>query len=308
MSTVTAATSVPIIREISDQVTLFKPPIREFVLFNARKKSVEVQYVGNLMTIPAVNVFNKDRSDYDADGDPIPGSYVVRDLYQMNSESGDEDLIFDAARAIAHILGIQKSGRDQAAVATSAFAVSGLSVLPLHADKDLIAAIRESGGQLAYLAEVENARVFVEGISERNAKRKSNGLDPIPGGVEYTRARAVLVEYERLVAIDVKREAKVAEDPIADATIDEEAEIAAIARALALELAEKHAAGKTIDKMELLKELLNDPAVRAKAQKEYRWRKRGRDPIPPEQLEAAAAAGLNVSDIESGDDKDAEER
>lgn len=300
MTTATVTpSSVPVLESIAREVILFKPPVREFVLFNARKKTVETMYVGNLMTIPAVNVVNEHHSDTDEDGDPIPGTYVVRDLYHMDQETGDEKLVLDAARAIAHILGVHKAGTSQAAVATSPLAVAGLSVLPRHASKELIREARESGSQLGFLADVQQARNVVEAASEINSKRKSMGMDPVPAGHEYARALSLLREYNRIVEADVKREAEPAQDAVTDAAIDEEMEMMAIARAKAMEMADKYAAGKTLDKEQLFKELMNDPSVRAYAQKAYRFRKKGHQQISQAELEAAAAAGLFVADLEN---------
>jgi len=75
----------------------------------------------------------------------------------------------------------------------------------------------------------------------------------------------------------------------------------AIARAKAMELAADASKGKSVNTQQLFNELMDDPKIRQWAQKEWRFRRRGHEPIKDSDLAAAADLGVPVS--ESGLEK-----
>lgn len=280
---------------IDRQTVTFLAPRRSYVLHNAKQKRVEVMYVGNLMTLPAVNEIHPIKAEMDKDGDFIPGTYVVADEYVFVPELGDEILIFDSARAVAHILGLQRGSDGRLTEASSPFAVGGVSLLPRHPTKEEWKAVAAAGEHRAWLTRVKNAQQLIQDVDEKNAKRKAAGMEAVHGGREWDAAVALISQYNDLMRQDARKE--LVASPAADQALDDEVEIAAIARAKALEVSGRVGAPMSeVQRKQLFEELLNDPTVRQWAQREYRWRKRGHEPIKDKDLEAATDLGVGVKE------------
>lgn len=280
---------------ISPQILTFQNPRRSYTLHNAKAKRVEVMYIGNMMTLPAANEIHDRKADTDADGDKIPGTYVIEDIYQYIPEFGDEVLLFDSAKAVAHILGLHRGSDGKVTEASSPFAVGGISLLPRHATKDQIRVVAEAGGKRAWLTRVRNAQDTIAAIDEKNARRKAAGMEPVHGGREWDQAKALVDQYNEILRQDAR--AELVSAPETDAAIDEETEIAAISRAKAIELSNQYGASMSeVQRKQLFEELLNDPKIRAFAQKQFRFRRRGHEPIKDEDLQAAADLGTTVGE------------
>ena len=280
---------------ISPQIVQFVQPRRSYVLHNAKPKRVEVMYVGNMMTLPAVDEIHKHKHDTDADGDPIPGTYVVEDLYVFIPELGDDVMVFDCARAVAHILGLRRGSDGSLSPASSPYAVGGVSLLPRHSTKEQWKAVTAAGEQRAWLTRVKTAQQTIADIDEKNAKRRAAGMDAVHGGADWDAARALIEEYNTLVRQDARAQLSIS--PVAMERADDELEISAIARAKALQLSQRVGADQSEEnRKQLFNELLDDPKIRAWAQKEHRWRRRGHQPIKDEDLEAAAEVGMKVEE------------
>jgi hypothetical protein len=277
---------------IAPQFVDIRPEPRAFVFLNSKKNPVDVACSGRLMTVPARDVIGPN-ADTDSEGRKIPGSCVFADMFKFNAETGEDELIFDAKFAARLILGIEP-GAGGRAVATSRYAQGGLSMIPRHAAPEVWKAAAESGETRAFAVEVDNARNVILAYDEINRKRKADGGEAIGGGREYQRARFLIEKAEELE----KKEAESRVSPYQEDGIDAEIELMSIVRAKAMELTEKAAAGKTIDKKALFEEMLNDPQLRIWSQKEWSIRRRGHLPIQKEMLEVAAAGGLGV--VEAG--------
>lgn len=273
----------------SQLINLRQPP-RSFTLHNARPYEAVTFFGGNRIVVPPVYVVGPD-ADEDADGEPIPGTRVVEDMFAFIPEIGDEIHVLDAVRAVRHILGIVPGGDGTAAIASSPFALGGLSLLPRHSTKAQWKAVAAAGEKRAFVAEVERARAHLRSVDEANAKRKAAERGPLPIGPEEERAAFLIQQYNEMVRQDLKT----AMAPHQADELDEDLEMEAHVKAAALDLATKAAEGKSIDKTKLAEELLNDPAVRRKLQKTYHIKKRGHAPINAANLDAAAAAGQTVS-------------
>lgn len=293
--------------DLAREVISFKPPLRSFTLHNGAKKPKEVMFVGNLMTIPAINVVGPHADTDPINGLPLPGTYVVEDIYSFDQESGDEKIFFDSARAVSHILGLVRSGDGHPARATSPFAIGGISLLPRHPDREMFALVARGGSELAFEREINSAREYIDSVDEKNSKRKANGMDPVPGGAEYARCVRLITKYEELQNQKLLPDLAPTQDAVADEMIDEEMELQAIMKAKALKLVEKSATAvgglTAAQKEQLFRDQMNDPEFRSIAQREYRFRKKGRMPVKQELLDAAAAAGQSVADVE-GDESD----
>jgi hypothetical protein len=280
---------------IAPQIVSFVAPRRSYVLHNAKPKRVEVMYVGNLMTLPAIDEVHAIKADTDADGDPIPGTYVLEDQYIFIPDIGDEVLIFDCAKAIAHILGLKRGSDGKLTEATGHFAVGGVSLLPRHSTKEQWQGVAATGEQRAWMTRVRVAQQLIQDVDEKNARRKSAGMDAVHGGPEWDAARALITEYNAVMQQDARKVLSIS--PVASEKLDDDIEITAIARAKAMELATTVSEGKKIDAQQLFNELMDDPKIRQWAQKEWRFRRRGHEPIKDAELVAAAELGVPVSAV-----------
>ena len=291
---------------LAPQLVSFRQPRFMFILHNARRKPIERMTLENLITIPAVNVIGP-KPGLDADKDPIPGTYVVEDHFYKH-EDGSEELIFSAVKSVQLMLGIQAGPNGEGGVATSPVAISGLSLLP-HTPpptKEQWKAAASDGEKRSFLVDVKNAQDFVESIRSRNGKWKASGMEAPPLGLQESRdwnkAVAFLKEYNRLLKLDAEEFiAPHREDEVA-AEAELELELEAHLRAVTMSLAEKQAAKTGVDKMKLFNELMNDAEFRVKVQKTHKIQKRGHKPVPAQELEDAAAAGLSVKEAGLEDD------
>lgn len=288
MSTVAFKVDIP-----AQQVDL-RPPINSYTLHNAKDKEMDAMCGGNLYILPPCDRVGT-KSDTDSDGEPIPGTYVISDVY-MPGSGGYDVLHIDAKAVVRHILGLVVRGNGVSA--TSSYALSGISILPRHATPETIAAVAKAGSERNFLAQVAHARYTIQETDEMNAKRKAAGMEAIHGGPDWERAKFLIEKYGELA----KKEAESKVMPFQEDGIDAEIEIMTIARVKAMELVEKAAEGKTIDKKQLFNELINDPEIRKWSQKEWSIRRRGHLPAKDVELDAAASAGLTVTGAGIEDD------
>lgn len=283
------------VENIALQTLTFQNPRRSYTLHNAKSRRIEVMYIGNMMTLPAKDEIHALKFDTDADGDKIPGTYVVEDLYVYIPEFGEEIMIFDSAKAVAHILGLHRSSDGKVTEASSPYAAGGISLLPRHATKEVWKSVVVEGGKRAWLTRVKNAQYTIQSIDEKNARRKAAGMEAVHGGREWDEAKALLDQYNELLRQDTR--AELVSSPAVDDAIDEETEIAALVRAKAIELSSRYGVSMSeAQRKQLFDELINDPKIRAYAQKEHRWRKRGHEPIKDADLQAAADLGTTVKE------------
>lgn len=285
--------ALPFTVDLPPQLISLKQPRRSFTIHNAKSRPVDAFFGGVKMIFPAVHIVDTRHADTDADGDLIPGSYVVEDEFEAIPEIGDEVLIWDAVKAVRHVLGIQPASDGTLSVATSPYALGGLSILPRHSTKEQWKAAAAAGEKRAFVVEVENARTFIASIDEKNAKRKAAGMDPVPpGGFEYARALQLITQYNELV----RRQTTETLAPHQVDELDEDLEFDAFAKAATLEIASRVSASKNVSREDLAMELLNDPAVRLKLQKKFHIKKRGELPIDAAKLADAAASGQTVAE------------
>lgn len=274
----------------------FAPARHSYVILSSKRVETDFYFDGNRMTCPPVHQLGP-CSETDADGDLIPGTYVIEDIYTLDPalDPVNAVLTFDAQKAVCHILGLRPGSDGVSAVAASPYALSGLSLLPRHPTKEVWKAAAASGEERVFLHEVERSRQLIRDQDEINGKRKAAGEGPIMLDLrDYERAKFVMSQYNELVKKQVESELA----PHQVDRLTEDIEMEAAIKARALEIATKMGEQKTVDKTELAKSLLNDPEVRAKLQKEYRIRKRGSMALTQEQLREAKEAGEDVSDVE----------
>lgn len=285
-----SATAIPIPPQL---ITGFKKQRRSFIIHNGNRKPKTVMYGGTMMTVPPINIVGA-RAARDADGDPIPGTYVMQDIFVFVPELGDDVMTFDAEKAICHVLGIDRGKDGEAVSASGSYALGGMSMLMPNATKEEWQGIARAGEYRAYLADVELARMIVSAHDESNQKRRMSGGDPLPPSPEVDRAKALLVRYYEETKSQIAQSALPADFEQQQA--EEELEISAIAEAIALKMAEKVAEAQGVDSVDLFKRLMDDPKVRAFAQREFRIRRRGHQPINADKLKQAADAGKTISE------------
>jgi hypothetical protein len=284
----------PVAVNVVPQLIQFKAPKRHFILLNSRKREIETLFWGTKLVIPPVHVVDPyGHSAFDADGDAIPGSYLVEDIYTLIPETGEEILTFDATRAVIHILGLTPGPDGYANQATSPHATRGLSLLPSRPTKDVWKAMAEGGADRAFLADVQTAFNYMDEIEQKNLKRKDAGLAPVtPAGFEYERHRRMIEQYQGLVKSQVADELA----PHEEDALMEEIELETITKALAQGLVDKVAEGRDIDKMQLFEQLMSDPKVRKLAEKKWKIRKRGSNPVSDAELEKAIESGQKLEE------------
>lgn len=287
MSTAPTAFTQTIPQELSD----FHREPRTYILANGFHDPLDVKFTNNLITLPADGQFDEaGRSGRFADGSPIPGSRTLTDEFGIVEVTGEEGFTFNAERAAIHILGIQKgpSGR---MICTSNFAAKGVFLVPRGSTQAQFKALLEQARERAKAADVQQAYILVESIDAANAGRRNAGMLPIPGGPEYDKARRI-IEAANIAHGQV---AEALTNSRLEATVDEEEiELLAHVRAVAMKQAEKTSELMGVDKIKLFEALVNDKEVRAYAQKTYKIRKRGHQSLPgaekPVEQSTVAAA------------------
>lgn len=303
------------------QVVSFTRPIRAYGIHNAKLKPVTTRFCGSQFTVPPVDVLGP-RPVIDADGEAVPGTIVIEDIFGgIDEETGEEIVVLDALRCVSHILGFRPTGN--AVEATSSFAETGLSFLPLKPTKAAIDAIKASGQQRARVHAIQIARHEVATTEMRVAKAKQNGVEYLPPNQTYYEA-VELLQREGLIP-GVRPEIRAGEYPASvvgqpipvpavapELDVDDALEMEAYCLAKAKQLVAKTAARiQGVDKMALLRELLDDPETRLKMQKEYKVvRRKGYRQLDREELQEIAdkkqtISGAGLEDVVAGVTTDA---
>jgi len=253
----------------TQQLPMFGYAPNEYVLHNASPEKVFLRWGGVSIILPPVDAVGP-KAAKDADGDPIPGTLVLKDAIVADKDgvipSADGPANWMAFEAIRNLLGINPVTKE----AMGAAARAGLSYLPNNPSKDVVQAVRMDGTKRWEEHRLEWAQYTVSAYESKVASCKIIGVAPPPPDQDYAKALVVLKRQE------AKFKAEMSEvGPDA-----EEVEFLAFAKARAMEMAETAAAGKNVDKAQLAEELLKDPKVRIHLQRKYSIRQRGHLDIP----------------------------
>ncbi len=243
----------------------------QFTLHNASPEPIDLRWGGVAFTIPAVNVVGP-KPALDFDGDPIPGTLLLADGIVPDKDGvippAGSPANWMAFEAIRNLLGIDPVTRE----AKGSSAKAGVSYLPNTPSKDLIAAVLADGKRRWEEHRVEWAQHTVAAYEARVASAKMLGVPAAPPDRDYAKAIQILKKNEATFKKTMEQ---------AGDSDDEELQVLAIAKARAMEMAEKAAAGREIDKKKLAEELLQDPATRAHLMAQgYRIRKKGYLDVP----------------------------
>lgn len=177
-------------------------PIREFVVHNATDEQVVITYDAETRWIPPVNQITYPHPKFtdtchsakDSNGDWIPGTLILRDVYNEKDlgEFGESRSLWSAANAIKHALGIDvRTGQ-----ADSDYAKRGLSVMPPNPEPETVAAIVADGRDRYEEWRIKQARETVDSYDDKNAARARVSMNPVPAGQDYHKAAAILKAYD----------------------------------------------------------------------------------------------------------------
>lgn len=253
-----------------------------FTLHNSTPEELTLRWAGLQFSIPAADQVNPKHSAKDADGDFVPGTFVVTDGYAPTADgSFPKGGAFNwfAGDAIKHALGINPD----TGVAEGSYAAKGVSFLPKLPTKEQVANIARAGKDRydAFLVEWAQYEVAAQQQSMDRASRA--GVQVPPPGKDYARALTILTKYQK--AIDAQVGAVT--DGLEETAAEEDLRFTVWAMAEALKLAGSAAEQKQVDKNKLAEGLLADPEVAKHLRRQYRIRKIGH--LPEEDLAEAGA-------------------
>lgn len=170
---------------------------KEYVLVNPTDEAIEFGYGGETRTVPPTNKVTKPHAKFDdvphsakdEDGEFIPGTLLLKDLYGPHSFAlGGEEKVWDAAQAIRHCLGIDvKTG-----VATGKYAERGLTVAPRVYTRAIIEQLKAAGRIRYNDWRVQAARAVVEAHDARNFALQKAGMPSLPGDESYRKALLII--------------------------------------------------------------------------------------------------------------------
>lgn len=274
--------TVPVIPEIAPQLVNFKPVIKSHTMLNAKPTPMETMFNGHMMTVPPKDQVHPHHHDTDAEGRPIPGSYVVEDRYEQD-EMGQLVCVMDADQAVRKIFGITQRPDGTAAELSSNRALVGLSLIPRHSPRETVELVQKAGEHRAFLAAVKQAEYELEAFDLANALRRESGMPPKSPNPTVRHAIALVNQYNKLVGEEEQ-------EMLAPQIEEQEAMEAADAmkfevflKTRVMELVEEATQDTNIDKVKAFEKMLQDPTIRAFAAKQYRWRKKGHLPEEVEE-------------------------
>jgi hypothetical protein len=242
---------------------------RQYTLHNSSPEPVDCLWSGILFTVPPVDAVGPLPAKYE-DGTPIPGTIVIRDTYCFGGDGevpAGGPFNWLAAEAIRNVLQIDPTTGE----AIGPHARKGISFLPDNPTREQVRLTREKGEARYQEFMVEWANYTVNAYEQAREKSKQAGYLPRPPGPDYHKAMAIMNKFNERVQKGLAPEMKM----IQEASDDDELEFIAFAKVKAMELAEKAALNKDVDKLKLAEDLLEDPTVKAQLRRKYSIRKRG---------------------------------
>jgi hypothetical protein len=162
---------------------------REYVLLNSSDKEARPRGLGKTVIIPAFNVVGTNPAR-DNEGNPIPGTTVVKDMLKVDPVTGRPtgDIEWNAALGIRHILGIDPNTGE----ALGPWAEQGLSLVSSTEDPKEVAKVRAEGRARWEDFELAQARETVRAHKEFNQAKKRFGETELVGDLDVERAMARL--------------------------------------------------------------------------------------------------------------------
>lgn len=246
----------------------FAPVRQKFLLINSSPEQVVLRWGGLQLTLPPTDAVGHRPGMYD-NGKHIPGSYLIQDAYTFNADGtippNGSPPNWLATEAIRSLLGINPNTGE----AISPFAMKGISVMAEAPTEEMVEAVKSEGRIRYEQFQWDWANETVTGYEVARDKAATAGVNARPPGQDYHRAMAILTNQK-------DAHPSVSQEAVDEQFLQQEADL----RVLALELAEKAAKGKDIDKGALADELLQDKAVRQQLKRKYSIRARGHMNVP----------------------------
>lgn len=179
------------------------PQVKTYTIYNTGDEEVNLRFWGMNITIPEyTRTWKNTRSQktaIDADGDEIPGSMLVHDVWQQD-DVGTRTHIWSADQAIRHFFQIDPHTGQPA----GPYYARGLSLLPDKPSKDDIRKIFKEGRAKYETWLVEQARVVISAHDNANALRIRAGNPPQPSGEDYLRATLLLQTVSEVRRKDIE--------------------------------------------------------------------------------------------------------
>lgn len=170
---------------------------KEYVLVNPTDETIEFSYDGETRRVPAYNVVVKPHPKFDdvphsaldENGEYIPGTLVVKDIFgALNEALGGSERLWNAAEAIKHCLGIDtKTG-----AASGKFSERGLTVGPRSYTRSVIDGLKTTGRGRYEIWRINDAEETMRAHESKNAVRQRLGMPEVAGDESYRKA-ALLV-------------------------------------------------------------------------------------------------------------------
>lgn len=248
----------------------FAPQRQKFILVNSSPEQVVLRWAGLQLTLPPVDAVGHRPGKYDTGAD-IPGSYLIEDAYTFNPDgtipAAGSPPNWLATEAIRSLLGINpKTGE-----AISPFAMKGISVMADTPSIEQVEEVKAEGAKRYEQFLWDWANETVTGYEVARDKAQAAGVNARPPGQDYHKAMAILSKAGDAHPAPV-------EEAVDEKFLSNEAEI----RVLAIEMAEKAAKDKDIDKLALADSFMEDPEVRRHLMRKFSIRKRGHMNVPEE--------------------------
>jgi hypothetical protein len=260
----------------------FSTQPNRFTLHNSTPEELTLRWAGLQYSIPPVDQVNPKHSAKDADGDFIPGTFVVTDSYAPREDGSypkGGSFNWFAADAIKHSLGINPD----TGVAEGSYAAKGVSFLPKAPTKEQVANIARAGKERYDFFLVEWAQNEVAAQQQAMDRASRAGVPVPPPGKDYGRALTILTKYQKTVDSQVGA----VTDGLEEVAAEEDLRFKVWAMAEAVKLAGAAAEAKQVDKNVLAENLLTDPEVQKHLRRQYRIRRIGH--LPEEELTEAGA-------------------
>lgn len=267
---------------VSKEALSFLIPVREFTIHNATDEQLVIMYAGETRYIPPVNVAippdpripDKAHSAVDADGELIPGTLVLKDMYdEKMGHFRDASKFWSAAEAIKHSLDIDVTTGE----ATGPYAQKGLSLLPPLPTKAQVAETLADGRARYKTWLVAKAQETIESYDAKSMARKAAGLGSIPPSREELKAKAILDANQARLEESVEKQLAFGEDTDAELDTNEsELQFLAFAKAKCEKLAAAtvaEAPDTTKTPEELVSDLMNSPQAMKLMRQQFKMRK-----------------------------------
>lgn len=197
---------------------------REFVVLNAGDQPAVMGYDAEEVRIPACNeiVYPKENAQYkstadfhsakDSEGKWIPGSLIIRDIYDQRGcpddiydNGGIRGPMWDGAKFLVERLGIDPITK-KADEQKSKFTARGLTFIPQNPPTpELVKQIREAGEAKWNRFEVDWARERVEAEHFAATAAKAHGVAPRVPDESYYRALSIAQKSEAIHKAEMKK-------------------------------------------------------------------------------------------------------